>query len=124
MLNIFKTIDLEEIKDGIAELKEQYQELRSGKSSGGSRGGSVAGYILLGAGVAVAATLIYRNRRKVRELVSEAGAELKDQFSKSGLKGEAEDLVDHAKSEAKDALEKTKNNAAKARSQSQSSQTP
>ncbi|MEO6096103.1 MAG: hypothetical protein ABIW76_10560 [Fibrobacteria bacterium] len=113
MLNIFKTIDLEEIQDGISELKEQYQELRSG----GSRGGSALGFVLLGAGVAVAATLIYRNRRKVRELVSEAGAELKDGFSKSGLKGEAEDLLDHAKAEAKDATEKIKNNAAKARSQ-------
>ena len=117
MLNIFKTIDLEEIQDGIAELKEQYQELRSGKTAGGSRGGSVFGYVLLGAGVAVAATLIYRNRRKVRKLVSEAGAELKDEFSKSGLQGEAEDLIDHAKSEAKDATEKIRNNAAKARSQ-------
>lgn len=100
MMNWMKSMDLDQMKDQIADLKDQVQDIRFRKPW--TRGDETSPLLLLalGAGLAWAASALYKNREEVAGFCSSCGAKLKQTFESSGLKQKAKQAAGEAKETA------------------------
>lgn len=98
MRNIFKNIDLDQVKDQISEIKDQVQDIRFRKPwTTGSPTPRLA-FVALGAAAAFAGIILYRNRKEVARLCSQCGSDLMGKLENSGIKDKAGSVLDKAQS--------------------------
>lgn len=104
MMNWMKSMDLDQMKGQIAELKDQIQDIRFRKPW--TRGDEASPLLLmaLGAGLAWAASALYRNREEVAGFCSSCGSKLMQTWEHSGLKQKAKQAAGEAKETAQSAM--------------------
>lgn len=104
MMNWMKSVDLEQMRDQIVDMKDQIQDIRFRKPW--TRGAETSPflYLALGAALAWAARAIYKNREEVASFCSSCGSKLKDSWEHSGIKQKAEKAMHRGKAGAQDAM--------------------
>lgn len=103
MRNFFKNMDLEMVKDQIADIKGQVQDLHIQKpwTTGSSR--SPLAYMAMGGAIVALGIALYKNREEVASFCSNCSSDLKDKWQGSGMKGKAGDILGKVKSASKEA---------------------
>lgn len=104
MMNWMKSVDLDQVRDQIVDIKDQIQDIRFRKPW--TRGGETSPlmYMALGAGIAWAIKALYKNREEVASFCSNCGSKLKDSWEQSGLKQKAEKAMHKTKAGAQEAM--------------------
>ncbi|MDB5102684.1 MAG: hypothetical protein JWP91_373 [Fibrobacteres bacterium] len=111
MKNFFKNVDMDQVTDGISEIKDQLQELKFRKPWTNGSGMSPIGYMAIGAGLTALGVALYRNRTEVANFCSSCGADLKNKWESSGMKDRAQEIMGKVKNGAKDSADKMKTQA-------------
>lgn len=96
-MNWIKSVDLDQIKNQMAEMKDQLQELRFRKPWSKGNDTTPMLYMALGGALAWAGIAIYNNRKQVASFCSNRGAKLKDTWEQSGLKEKAGRMMNRGK---------------------------
>src|SRR5688572_30592729 len=104
MMNWMKSVDLDQMRDQIVDIKDQIQDIRFRKPWTRGDETSPLLYMALGAALAWAAKAIYKNREEVASFCSNCGTKLKDSWEQSGIKEKAEKAMHRSKAGAKDAM--------------------
>jgi hypothetical protein len=96
MRNIFKNIDMEQVKDQISDIKAQVQDIHFRKPwTKGSPTPGIA-FVALGAAAALAGVVLYRNRKQVARFCAQCGSDLMGKLESSGIKDKAAHMLDKA----------------------------
>jgi hypothetical protein len=103
MKNFFKNVDLDQVKDQIAEIKDQVQDLKFRTPWTKGSATSPAAFMAIGAAAALLGVTLYRNRKEVAHFCSNCGAELMGRFESSGIKEKAEQIMSKMKNGSQDA---------------------
>jgi hypothetical protein len=104
MMNWMKSVDLDQMRDQIVDMKDQIQDIRFRKPWTRGEENSPILYLALGAALAWAASAIYKNREEVAHFCSNCGAMLKSTWDQSGLKQKAEKAMQRGKAGTQDAM--------------------
>lgn len=109
MKNWMKSVDLDQMKDQLSDLKDQVQEIRFRKpwTMGGDNAPIL--YLALGAALAWTASALYKNRDEVANFCTSCGTKLKNTLNKSGLKEKAGRMMDKAEDRGREAMASTGN---------------
>lgn len=97
MMNWMKDMDLDQMKGQIRDLKDQVQDIRFRKPWTNGSDSTPFLYLALGAGLAWAASALYKNRTEVAHFCAQCGAKLKSSWDQSGLKGKSERMTGKAR---------------------------
>lgn len=81
MISLLKNIDLKQIKNRVADLKSEVDDLRFQKPWSTSRPTSPLILLALGAGVAMVGVALYKKRSKVAQLCNQCGEGIRDKIS-------------------------------------------
>jgi hypothetical protein len=103
MRNFFKNLDMDDVKDQIADIKEQMQDIRFRKPWTNGSETTPAAFMAIGAAIAFLGMALYRNRTEVANFCSNCGAELKGRWENSGMKDKTEKFINKVKSGVKEA---------------------
>jgi hypothetical protein len=103
MKNFFKSVDLDQVKDQISEIRDQVQDMKFRKPWTRGSDTSPAAFMAIGAAVALLGVTLYRNRGEVAHFCSNCGAELKGRWESSGIKEKAEQIMSKMKNGAQEA---------------------
>lgn len=80
MLNLFKNIDLNGIKEQITDLSDQVQEMRFQKPWTSGRSASPVAYMAAGAALTILGVALFRKRAEVARFCADCGTELKHKW--------------------------------------------
>ena len=97
MRNFLKNVDLDQVKDQIAEIKDQVQDMKFRKPWTRGEETSPITFMAIGAALALAGVTLYKKRDTVARFCSNCGAELKDRWESSGMKDKAEKIMSKMK---------------------------
>lgn len=103
MKNFFKNVDLENVTDQLAELKDQIQEMKFRKPWSKGSDTSPMAFLAIGAAMAGLGMALYKNRSEVANFCSNCGTELKGKWESFGMKDKAEQIMGKMKPGVKDA---------------------
>lgn len=103
MRNFLKNVDMDQVKDQIADIRDQIQEMKFRKPWTTGSDTSPAAFMVIGAAVAMMGVALYRNRSEVAHFCSNCGADLKDKWESSGMKDKAEKMMGKVKNGVQDA---------------------
>ncbi|HKP96246.1 MAG TPA: hypothetical protein VJ385_10850 [Fibrobacteria bacterium] len=103
MRNFLKNVDMDQVKDQIADIKDQVQDLRFRKPWTKGSETSPAAFMAIGAALAVLGVTLYRNRGEVAHFCSNCGAEIKGRWESSGMKEKAEKFMGKMKNGVQEA---------------------
>lgn len=92
-----KNVDMDQMRDQVADLREQLQDIRFRKPWTTGNDSSPVLFMALGAALAWAGMAIYRNREEVASFCSNCGAKLMHSWEQSGLKQKAEKAMNRSK---------------------------
>lgn len=109
MMQWMKSMDLNQMKNQIFDLKDQVQEIRLRKPWTRRGGSRRLIYVALGAGLALAASALFRNRKEVAQFCGQCGDKIKDGLESSGIKNKAKRAMGTAKDGAREVLAPTVN---------------
>ncbi len=98
MKNYMKTMNLDQIKDQVMDLKSQLKELHFRKPWTRERGTGSARLLMIGAGLALAGFALYKNRQKVARLWKKSGV-------RDELKEKAERIMERVREQGKDSID-------------------
>lgn len=111
MKNFVKHVDFDQIKNQVSDLKDQMQDLHFRKPWTRGRDGSPFAFMALGAALAWIGMALYKNRVEVAHFCSNCGAELRNRWQSSDIKGKTERIfgkaaweVGKAKDKAQEAM--------------------
>jgi hypothetical protein len=104
MMNWMKSVDLEQVRDQIVDLKDQVQDIRFRKPWTRGDETSPLVYMAVGAALAWGIRALYKNREEVASFCNNCGSKLKDTWEQSGLKEKAEKAMNKTRSGAKEAM--------------------
>jgi hypothetical protein len=81
MLNLFKNIDLDGMKDQITDLRDQVQDMKFQKPWTSGRSASPVAYMAAGAALTILGVALFRKRAEVVRFCADCGAELKHKWN-------------------------------------------
>ncbi|MDB5047794.1 MAG: hypothetical protein JWO30_865 [Fibrobacteres bacterium] len=102
MKNFFKNVDLDQVKDQIAEIKDQVQDMKFRTPWTRGSDTSPAAFMAIGAAAALLGVTLYRNRKEVAHFCSNCGADLMGKLESSGIKDKAGQILSKMKNGAQD----------------------
>lgn len=81
MLNFFKNIDLDGMKNQISDLRDQVQDMKFQKPWTTGRPASPVAYMAAGAALTILGVALFRKRAEVARFCADCGTELKHKWN-------------------------------------------
>ena len=116
MVKFMRAMDLEQVKEQLAEIKDLMQDTRFRKPWTRGHDSSPFLFMVVGAALGLLGMALYRNRQEVAGFCSNCGADIKQRWESSGLKEKAGRMVSkmkEAKERAQEGREDTANASAR-----------